>query len=137
MISIRIDGSVWFQNYIAKLQIYWRKSVFLYFKLGTRSLQANNMDEKARILQLRKELHQHNYNYYILNAPTVTDQEFDMLMHELMDLERKHPEMADANSPSVRVGSDLSQDFVQSTRRPCCRSATPTHEQTLRTFTTA
>ena len=113
MISIRIDGSVWFQNYIAKLQIYWRKSVLLYFKLGTRSQQANNMDEKARILQLRKELHQHNYNYYILNAPTITDQEFDMLMHELMDLERKHPEMADANSPSVRVGSDLSQDFVQ------------------------
>lgn len=71
------------------------------------------MNEKERILQLRKELHQHNYEYYIQNAPVITDQEFDALMHELTDLESKHPEMADPNSPSVRVGSDLSQDFVQ------------------------
>ena len=71
------------------------------------------MNEKERILQLRKELHQHNYEYYIQNAPVITDQEFDALMHELTDLESKYPEMADPNSPSVRVGSDLSQDFVQ------------------------
>ena len=71
------------------------------------------MNEKERILQLRKELHQHNYEYYIQNAPVITDQEFDALMHELTDLESKHPEMADPNSPTVRVGSDLSQDFVQ------------------------
>lgn len=69
--------------------------------------------EQERILQLRKELHQHNYNYYILNSPTISDQEFDFLMHELIDLEARHPEMADANSPSVRVGSDLTNEFVQ------------------------
>ena len=69
--------------------------------------------EQDRILQLRKELHQHNYNYYILDSPTISDQEFDFLMHELIDLETRHPEMADANSPSVRVGSDLTNEFVQ------------------------
>lgn len=71
------------------------------------------MTEIDRILQLRKELHQHNYNYYVKNAPVISDQEFDSLMAELMALEAQHPEMADVNSPSVRVGSDLSQDFVQ------------------------
>lgn len=71
------------------------------------------MNEKERILQLRKELHEHNQRYYIDNSPTISDQEFDNLMHELMDLERRHPEMYDANSPSVRVGSDLSQEFIQ------------------------
>lgn len=71
------------------------------------------MTEIDRILQLRKELHQHNYNYYVKNAPVISDQEFDSLMAELMALEAQHPEIADANSPSVRVGSDLSQDFVQ------------------------
>ena len=69
------------------------------------------MDEKARILQLREELHQHNYRYYVENAPVISDQEFDFLMHELQDLEAKHPEMFDANSPSQRVGSDLNNEF--------------------------
>ena len=58
------------------------------------------MDEKARILQLREELHQHNFRYYVENAPVISDQEFDFLMHELQDLEAKHPEMFDANSPT-------------------------------------
>ena len=49
------------------------------------------MTEQERILQLRNELHEHNYNYYILNAPVITDQEFDSLMRELQDLEAKHP----------------------------------------------
>lgn len=70
-------------------------------------------NEQERILQLRRELHQHNYNYYIKNSPTITDQEFDFLMHELMELESRHPELFDANSPSVRVGSDLTNDFKQ------------------------
>ena len=69
------------------------------------------MDEKARILQLRDELHQHNYRYYVENAPVISDQEFDFLMHELQDLEAKHPEMFDANSPTQRVGSDLNNEF--------------------------
>ncbi|MBO7128401.1 MAG: NAD-dependent DNA ligase LigA [Prevotella sp.] len=71
------------------------------------------MDEIQRINQLRKELHEHNYRYYVLNQPTIGDQEFDFLMHELQNLEAKHPEMYDANSPTQRVGSDLNEEFRQ------------------------
>jgi len=71
------------------------------------------MTEKQRIIQLRKELHEHNHRYYVLNQPVISDQEFDFLMHELQDLEAKHPEMADPNSPTQRVGSDLNQEFTQ------------------------
>ena len=71
------------------------------------------MNEVERILQLREELHRHNYNYYVLNAPEITDQEFDFLMRELQDLEEKHPECKDDNSPTMRVGSDLNKNFVQ------------------------
>ena len=71
------------------------------------------MNEIERIDQLREELHLHNYQYYVLNAPVISDQEFDRLMRELQDLEAKHPEHYDANSPSVRVGSDLNKDFQQ------------------------
>ena len=71
------------------------------------------MDEKARIEQLRKELHEHNYKYYVLNQPTIGDQEFDMMMHELQELEARHQEMFDPNSPTQRVGSDLQKEFRQ------------------------
>ncbi len=71
------------------------------------------MDEIKRIEQLRKELHEHNYRYYVLNQPTIGDQDFDFMMHELQDLEAKHPEMADPNSPTQRVGSDLNEEFRQ------------------------
>lgn len=71
------------------------------------------MTEIERIDQLREELHTHNYNYYVLNAPVITDQEFDHLMRELQNLEAKHPEHFDPNSPSVRVGSDLNKNFKQ------------------------
>lgn len=71
------------------------------------------MNEKERILQLRKELHDHNYKYYVLNTPVISDQDFDFLMHELQDLETRHPEMYDASSPTQRVGSDLSNSFTQ------------------------
>lgn len=75
------------------------------------------MTEIERIDQLRKELHAHNHNYYILNAPIISDQEFDRLMRELQDLEAKHPEYYDENSPSVRVGSDLNKNFKQVTHK--------------------
>ena len=75
------------------------------------------MDEKERIIQLRRELHEHNHRYYVLNQPTISDQEFDFLMHELQDLEARHPELYDANSPTQRVGSDLSQEFRQVVHR--------------------
>ena len=71
------------------------------------------MNEKERILYLREQLHEHNYKYYVLNQPDISDQEFDFLMHELQDLEAKHPEMYDTNSPTQRVGSDLNQNFTQ------------------------
>ncbi len=71
------------------------------------------MDEKQRIEQLRKELHEHNYRYYVLNQPVIGDQEFDFMMHELQDLEARHPELYDANSPTQRVGSDISAEFRQ------------------------
>ena len=71
------------------------------------------MDEKQRILTLRQQLHDHNYKYYVLNQPEISDQEFDFLMHELQQLEARHPEMYDANSPTQRVGSDLNQEFTQ------------------------
>lgn len=71
------------------------------------------MTAKEQIEALRAELNQHNYNYYVLNAPTIADREFDEKMRLLQDLEAAHPECFDANSPSQRVGSDLNNEFVQ------------------------
>ena len=71
------------------------------------------MTVKERIDWLRAELHRHNYNYYVLNAPEISDKEFDDLMRELQDLEKEHPEYQDENSPTMRVGSDLSKEFRQ------------------------
>ena len=71
------------------------------------------MDEKQRIEQLRRELHEHNHRYYVENQPSISDYDFDQLMHELQQLEARHPEMADPNSPTQRVGSDLQSEFRQ------------------------
>ena len=71
------------------------------------------MNPQEEISVLRQELEQHNYYYYVLNQPVISDYEFDMKMHELQELEAKHPEFYDANSPTQRVGSDLNQDFQQ------------------------
>lgn len=71
------------------------------------------MDEKARIEQLRTELHRHNYQYYVMNKPEISDIEFDHLMRELQDLELRHPELFDPNSPTQRVGSDINHEFKQ------------------------
>lgn len=75
------------------------------------------MTPKERIDWLRAELHRHNYNYYVMNAPEITDKEFDDLMRELQDLEKEHPEYADENSPTMRVGSDLNKNFTQVTHK--------------------
>lgn len=69
------------------------------------------MTESEEILLLRQQLHEHNYKYYVLNSPEISDQHFDELMHRLQDLEAKHPELSDPNSPTQRVGSDLSNSF--------------------------
>ncbi|MCM1405472.1 MAG: NAD-dependent DNA ligase LigA, partial [[Clostridium] fimetarium] len=71
------------------------------------------MDPKQRILDLREQLDRHNHNYYVLNAPEISDREFDMLLKELEKLEAEHPEMADPLSPTQRVGSDLTGGFEQ------------------------
>lgn len=71
------------------------------------------MTSQKRILELREQLHEHNRKYYVLNSPDISDMEFDMLMRELQDLEALHPEMYDANSPTQRVGSDITKGFVQ------------------------
>lgn len=68
---------------------------------------------QQRIMELREQLHQHNYNYYVKNSPTISDMEFDALMNELIILEAQYPELYDPNSPTQRVGSDLSGDFEQ------------------------
>ena len=71
------------------------------------------MSDEKRIYELRELLHKHNYNYYIKNAPEISDIEFDTLMRELQELETLHPEFDDENSPTRRVGSDLTKEFVQ------------------------
>lgn len=71
------------------------------------------MTPQERILQLRKQLHEHNHNYYVLSAPTISDFEFDALLRELQELEDAHPEMFDPSSPTQRVGSDIAKGFKQ------------------------
>ena len=91
------------------------------------------MDERERITQLRRELHEHNYRYYVQNQPTISDQEFDLLMHELQDLEARHPDMADPNSPTQRVGSDLQSEFRQVPHKyPMLSLANTYNEQDVR-----
>lgn len=86
-------------------------------------------DERQRILQLRKELHEHNYKYYVLNQPEISDREFDFMMKELQELEARHEDMFDPNSPTQRVGSDLNQEFTQVTHKYPMLSLANTYSQ--------
>ena len=81
----------------------------MHIKTAKRSMN----EVENRIKSLRKELEQHNYQYYVLSAPTISDKAFDDMMRELQSLEALHPEYADPLSPTQRVGSDLSKEFVQ------------------------
>ncbi|KAA6326161.1 DNA ligase [termite gut metagenome] len=72
---------------------------------------------KDRITALRTALHRHNYNYYVLNAPEISDKEFDDMMRELQELEQAHSEYKDDNSPTMRVGSDINKNFTQITHK--------------------
>ena len=86
-------------------------------------------------MQLRRELNEHNYKYYVLNQPTIGDQEFDFMMHELQDLEARHPEMADPASPTQRVGSDVSTEFRQVAHKyPMLSLANTYNEQDVADF---
>lgn len=87
------------------------------------------MEIKDEIRQLRDELHRHNYNYYVLNAPEISDREFDEMMARLQQLEQEHLEFQDPNSPTQRVGSDLNHDFVQVAHRYPMLSLSNTYNQ--------
>ena len=87
------------------------------------------MEIKDEIRQLRDELHRHNYNYYVLNAPEISDREFDEMMARLQQLEQEHPEFQNPNSPTQRVGSDLNHDFVQVAHRYPMLSLSNTYNQ--------
>lgn len=69
------------------------------------------MDVKRRIEELRTDLNRHNHNYYVLNSPEISDKEFDLMLKELERLEKENPEFLDPDSPTQRVGSDLSKGF--------------------------
>lgn len=93
------------------------------------------MTPKEEIEQLRKELEQHNYNYYVLNQPTISDYEFDQMMHHLEDLELFYPQYADKNSPTQRVGSDLNQSFKAVAHKyPMLSLSNTYNEQEVRDF---
>ena len=66
---------------------------------------------REKIEELRRTLDYHNHKYYVENSPEISDREFDVLMRELQELEAAHPEYADPNSPTARVGSDLTTEF--------------------------
>src|SRR6056300_1254373 len=71
----------------------------------------NKEEAASRIATLSKELEQHNYSYYVSNAPTISDYEFDQLLKELEKLEKDYPEFAFENSPTKRVGGDITKNF--------------------------
>jgi DNA ligase (NAD+) len=92
-------------------------SFFYNFKANARISHMSPEEVKKRINQLRKDIEQHNDNYYNLNQPTISDFEFDLMMNDLIALETKYPAFFDPNSPSQRVGSDISKEFQQVTHR--------------------
>lgn len=93
------------------------------------------MNELQQITDLRNELHKHNYKYYVLNAPDISDEQFDLLMHTLEALEAKHPECFDPNSPTQRVGSDVNSEFSQVEHRyPMLSLANTYNEQEVADF---
>lgn len=93
------------------------------------------MTPQEEILSLRRQLEQHNYNYYVLSKPTISDYEFDQMMHRLQDLEQSYPQYADPNSPTQRVGSDLTQTFRTVPHKyPMLSLANTYSEQEVRDF---
>ncbi len=94
-------------------------------------------EARARIDELTTQLNEHNYKYYVLSRPVISDYEFDMLMKELEDLEEQYPEFADPDSPTKRVGGDITRDFVQVRHQYPMLSLSNTYsEQELRDFDT-
>ena len=90
---------------------------------------SKELSPKELIEQLRSQLHEHNYNYYVLSQPTISDFEFDAMMHQLNELEKAYPEFDDANSPTKRVGSDINIGFKQVDHRYPMLSLQNTYSQ--------
>ena len=99
------------------------------------NMNPDKSDIKKRIDALSEELHQHNYNYYVLNSPTISDYEFDMKLKELQSLEDAYPEFSSPNSPTQRVGSDINQEFRQVAHRyPMLSLANTYNKEEVRDF---
>lgn len=99
------------------------------------NMNPDKSDIKKRINALSEELHQHNYNYYVLNSPTISDYEFDMKLKELQSLEDAYPEFRSPNSPTQRVGSDINQEFRQVAHRyPMLSLANTYNKEEVRDF---
>ncbi|KPK86587.1 MAG: DNA ligase [Bacteroides sp. SM23_62_1] len=95
----------------------------------------NKSEAQKRIQELRKQIEHHNYLYYVLSKPEISDFAYDLLMNELITLEKKFPEFYDAFSPSLRVGSDVNRDFTQMAHRYPMLSLDNTYsEEELRDF---
>ena len=95
-------------------------------------------DIKNRIERLREALDEHNHAYYVLSAPIISDHTYDEMMRELQQLEVAHPEWADPNSPTQRVGSDLTEGFTQVEHRyPMLSLGNTYSEDEVWSFTTA
>jgi DNA ligase (NAD+) len=93
----------------------------------------NTNEAKIRVEQLSKELNEHNHKYYVLNAPVISDYEFDALLKELENLEKQFPEWADANSPTKRVGGDITDKFEKVThQRPMLSLSNTYSEEEIR-----
>ncbi len=95
----------------------------------------NQAEAKARIAELREQLHTYNHNYYVLSQPKISDYEFDMLLNELIDLEKQFPEFYDSNSPTQRVGSDINLEFKQAEHKyPMLSLGNTYSEEEIRDF---
>ena len=98
------------------MQLWNHNTRCLELSLSKKLILISNMklaEAKKRIEELRKTIDEHNHRYYVLNQPTISDFEFDLLLNELQTLERKFPELITPDSPTMRVGSDLTEEFVQ------------------------
>src|SRR5262245_55432937 len=89
----------------------------------------------ARIAELRQKLEYHNYRYHVLDAPEISDAEYDRMFRELLELEKEHPELASPDSPTQRVGSEPLARFAKITHRaPMLSLANTFNEEELRAF---
>src|SRR5690606_7006612 len=103
--------------------------------MGNTSNSAGIRETAERMKALAQELEAYNYQYYVLAQPTVSDFDFDQKLKELEELERKHPDLADPNSPTQKVGGDITQKFATLPHRwPMLSLGNTYSEQELREF---